>query len=264
MDRRKIKELEDSRWCPPFFRNVMTLCMSRLRFLTIYDFSIRKLALLVKKSGKQDVVDLCTGSGGYLEKLQIYLEQNYPGLEPHFWHTDLFPNLDYFKEDTPRVTYCRYPLSAEAAIKKFDGVFCMFSALHHFDEEQLCALLETAAAENKPFIFSDICKNKYSILQIIFFPVMIYFYALSIRPFTWKHLLFIYILPLIPLFLLIDSAISFIKAYRVDELKAMYEKIARRYPDYRFKAGYGRCKFNIPGSTWIMGYPKSVKVQNCR
>lgn len=237
MNRLKCREIHEKTWCPEFFRDAVTEFLSTMWKLGVYRQAMDKMVAVIRATHKKLVVDLCSGAGDYIPILRKQLAEELPDLPLKIYKTDLYPNKKFFDTGDEAVEYWQEPLAADEAFEKFDAVYCMFSALHHFDEADLEKMFRKAAQEKKIFMFFDISQRRWltDIIPNIFLPGVMWIATLFVRKFTWKHLLFIYLLPIVPLITMIDGTISRMKAYKLDELKNILSKLCREFPDYRFE-----------------------------
>jgi hypothetical protein len=246
MKRCRIKELHESPHCPKAWRDGMT---NFLAFFVIYSgvyrHSVPLVDELLRKSGVNTIVDLCAGNGFYMLGFLNSLRELAPDRNVQAALTDRYPNMDSSLEiaklDSGSIKYFSEPIDAVDALHKLPGVHVMFSALHHFDEEELTALLKTAAAEKRPVAFFDYSRRNLvaDLLPLLLVPFLILLMAPLIRPFSWRQLFFIYVIPAIPLLVMVDGFISRLRSYNCHELNSIINKLGD-VPDYHWQSG----KFN--------------------
>ncbi|MBO7147011.1 MAG: hypothetical protein J6W81_04615 [Lentisphaeria bacterium] len=255
MKRLKWKEIHEMSWCPEFFRDCLTEFLSIIWKMGVYEQAQDKMGAVIQKTGVRLIVDLCSGAGEYIPLFMKKLTQQFPDLKAY--KTDLYPNKIYFESDHPAVSYWQEPLAANDAITRFDALFTMFSALHHFDEEELAEIFETAASHRKVISFFDVSQRRWfrDILPNIFLPPMMWIATLFSKSFSWKHLLFIYLLPIAPLIVFIDGTISRMRAYKISEIETILAPLREKYPDYYFETGAYTLLHGMQKITFILGYP---------
>lgn len=225
MNRHNWKEIHETEWCPEFFRDALTDFLSFfIRISAIYRTAIRRI--LPRKPTV--FIDLCSGRGQYAECFQIFLRRHAPGIRCSILLTDRFPHRNGFSSGELEIRYHPEGITAEEAIRKFDGTFLMFSALHHFPPEELKEMLRTAAKEGKTLAFFDYC-TPFPLLQYPFLLLMtiplVWICTPFLRPWSFRRFLWTYPLPVIPLLVLIDGVISRLKAYTREELNALCKEI---------------------------------------
>ncbi len=227
-------EVHERPWCPAVLRDGVTDFLSFFSVFSGLQAAVCKcLAALLKKNGKDRLVELCAGSGFSGLNLIRTISGMYPGKPLKLLLTDLYPNANW-----PEV--CRLeskvecvPESCDAhtALKTYDGVFFMFAALHHFSEREIVEMLATAIQHRRSFLSVDYFQRG-RLIEFLLIPAgafLEYCIAFLIFPFSWMRLLFTYVIPLIPLVLMADTLLSQWRSYSVDELNALIQK---NFPDH--------------------------------
>lgn len=258
MKRLHLEEIHEQDWCPQLFRDSLTDFLSVIWKTGVYTRAADRMAEMLQRTDRKLVVDLCSGAGGYLPGILKRVREKLPGRPLHAYKTDLYPHRRYFAADSEDVTYWTEPLSAEQAMEKFDALFSMFSALHHFDEPQLARFFETAAKEKRAIAFFDVSQRRWltDILPNLFLPGLFLAAAPFLRPFLWKRLLFTYLIPAIPLMVMADGFISRMRAYTVPELEALAAPVQERHPDYVFEISRYPLLGGLQKITCVLGRPK--------
>jgi hypothetical protein len=88
-------------------------------------------------------------------------------------------------------------------------------------------------------------------------PVADLLLAPSVRPFRWARLVWTYVLPVIPLVLLIDGLLSCLRVYSPEELRRLAESIDAGGEYYWDIGVEKRGIFAVP-ITYLIGYPKAA------
>ena len=248
-------------WCPEPVRNSLTEFLSCIWKSGCYAMAEDKMTEILQKCNKDLVVDLCSGCGTYMEGFIKNINEKMPGKTIRAYKTDLYPDSNQIGRDTPFVSYWPESVSMQSAFSRFDALFTMFSALHHFDEDELEEIFESAASKKVVFSFFDISQRRWltDILPNIFLPFVMWCVSIFIKPFSWKRLFWVYIIPIAPVVVLIDGTISRMRAYKLEEVKNIYKKVEDKFPDYCFEAEYFSILGGLQKITWIVGMPRKTK-----
>ena len=255
-----IREIHDRPWCPALLRDTMTECLSLIWLSGMYIPALKLLGERLRSEGGTRIVDLCSGAGLFLPGFRKYLCKVIPsGVEIR--KTDLYPDPAYFAHDTDHVKYIPRPLSAARALREEEGVFTMFSALHHFDPPELTEILRVAAEHQRTFFFFDICQRRIfsDILPCLFLPLVMWLLTPFIRPFSWKRLLFVYGIPVSPLLLMTDGFLSRMRAYTQPELEKVLADVRMDFPHFRFRTEVLPSFFGFQKITVLSGCPETAE-----
>lgn len=256
MNFRKL-ELEDQPWFPGLVKEGMT---DYLRFLfqlfDLYKPVFPLLLHVLKKSNAGSIIDLCSGSGGAVEKLMVYLHKEHNNSVPIVL-TDICPRKDawqYLAQRSGKISFVPYPVDAASVSAALRGFRVMFSGIHHFSEEGVKNVIGSAVrAKEGIAIFDGGDKHILMILAIVIFhPLALLFFTPFIAPFRWWRLLFTYLLPLIPLGVVWDGIVSVLNLYTPKKLLEIAQS-ATTVP-YEWKAGKVRNRFGM-GIAYLTGVP---------
>ena len=222
-------EFEDLHWFPKNLRNYMT---DFLQFgsntFDIYKSVIPILDRGIKSAGNNKIIDIASGGGGGLIKLAEHLKKNNPTLKITL--SDYYPNLDAFKRTKSRMpdifNFIDYPVDAMDVPSELKGFRTQFISLHHFKPENAKAIFQNAIDTNQPIgVFEPQQRNIKSMIPMLLSPITVILMAPFIRPFKLGRLLFTYLIPVLPLFILWDGIISVLRTYTIPELKQMISKL---------------------------------------
>lgn len=224
MGRVHLFEFEDQQWFPSFLRNYGT---DFLQFLSnkakIYKPILPILEKGLKANGENKMIDLASGGGGGLLWLNEELLKTHPDLKIVL--TDYFPNrsaFEYTKKQAPNFEYITTSIDARKVPESLEGLRTQFLSLHHFRPNDAQSILQNAVdSENPIAIFEAQERSIPSILAMLFSPISVLLTTPFIRPFKWGRLLFTYLIPIIPLFVLWDGVVSCLRTYSVDEMTAL-------------------------------------------
>lgn len=234
MKRIHLFEFEDLPGFPGFLRNYMT---DFLQFLSnhtpLFDPAVPILAQSLKRCRTVRIVDLGSGGGGGLLRLNASLQKQVPGLQ---WTlTDLYPNLDAFRlaqAKTGNMEYVSEPVDARQVPESLRGLRTLFLCLHHFRPEDARKILQDALDAGQGIaVFEGQERSLPSLVAMLLSPLSVWLTTPFIRPFRWGRLLFTYLLPLVPLFTLWDGVVSALRTYSVPEMEALIASLdgADRY-----------------------------------
>ncbi len=226
-------EIEDQSWCPDWLRRAMTgylrVVNARLR---PYAAAATPLAELINESGHDRIVDLCSGAGGPWPELREDLLRLNCGATVVC--TDLWPNPDVvtWMEEIDGFSFFPDPVSAVDLPRRgesadLDGVRTMFTALHHFDPDQVRSILLHAQTERFPIAIFEITQRSVlgGLVVVLGVPLMALLLMPFVRPFRWKTLWLSYLPPLVPLAVTWDGIVSTLRSYRIEELRDLVDKV---------------------------------------
>lgn len=223
-------EWEDQSWFPDSWRAYGT---NYLRFIAT-TFHIYKPIIPILKRGieagtNQEWVDCASGGGGGLIRLAKDLQQDYPNLK--ITMTDYYPNIKAFERTQQEVsqvfTFEAGPVNAMELPAHLHGKFrTMFGAFHHFRPADARKILQNAVNTASPIaIFEPVARNAPSLISMLFVILNVLIFTPFIRPVIWSTLPFIYLLPLIPLYILWDGVVSIFRTYSMKELREMVSSL---------------------------------------
>lgn len=238
MTRRRFKELHDYEWFPDVWRRGMTDFLSFFAtYFFQYDPIFGLIEGLIRKSKHSKLRDYCSGGSQYLLSLLRYLRKN--GIaDCKIELTDKYPNLDAFKLISSRssgaVSYISSSVDALNPPSDSSETRVMFSAMHHFSPNELQLMLNRAIKENCAIgIFDYSCWDPVrAILLLILLVPHIFIIMPFSGHFSWKKMFWTYLIPAIPLALLIDGAISRWNGYSTAELKELIDKLPKKTYDW--------------------------------
>jgi len=180
----------------------------------------RQLSALVASSSSETIVDLCSGSGGLITTVFGEVRRQ-SGRDLSLVLTDVFPNLEVPLAEG--ASYWPEPVDARAVDPGLTGVRTIFGSFHHFSPEQARAILQNACRDRQPIAVYEMTSR--SIRGLLSMAANVGFGTLLftplLRPFSWRRLLFTYVVPLVPLAMLFDGIVSVFRTYTEDELLEM-------------------------------------------
>ncbi|MCB9223452.1 MAG: hypothetical protein H6582_04680 [Crocinitomicaceae bacterium] len=251
-------EFEDLSWFPKRIRDYGT---DFLQFVTNkFDFYKGIAPLLseaLNKTGQNEIIDLASGGGGGWKSLARHLKEENPSLKITL--TDYYPNLNAFnnaKEEDPELySFVEESVDARNVPVHLNGFRTQFLSFHHFKPEDALKILQNAVDNNAGIgIFEGQKRDVPHFIKNLLSPVSIIIATPFIRPFKAGRILFTYILPIVPLFVLWDGVISVLRTYSVKEMEDLVQKV-NGSESYEWKIGLNKTKgITVP---YLIGYPKS-------
>lgn len=258
MKRFHALEWEDLTWFPRSWRNYGTdyLCFIANKF-DIYKPIVPVLKRGIEASGQNIWVDCASGGGGGLLTLTKHLSKHNPELKVIL--TDYFPNHEAFeltKTSGGGIFEAeKESINAMSLPNRYHGKFrTLFGAFHHFKPEQARTILQNAVDTNSPIaIFEPVGRNFGSYFSMLFVIFNVLLLTPFIRPVRLSVLPFIYLLPLIPLYILWDGVASILRTYSEKELNELVATV-RHSEKFDWEIGSKR---NGPMPVYyLLGVPK--------
>lgn len=257
MKRIHLFEFEDFTWFPSFLRICLTNYILTLHKLMDSSSNISDLLRrLIKKTHQQKIVDLCSGAGGPMPMVYEKLKKDFENLELTL--TDLYPNSQAVKrigQDKP-VKYEPESINAADIPIKLSGIRCMICSMHHMKPLALKSILKDAMDKRQPFLGYEISDNSFpKALWWIAFPINIIttlLLTLIVRPVTWQQVIFTYLIPVLPIIIAWDGAVSNARTYTLQDMDLILQDLQSE--SYQWEKGA------IPGKggnkLYLMGIPK--------
>lgn len=255
-------EFEDLAWFPGTIRESMT---DYLRYLiTSLNFYKPVIPLIIeglKKTNSSKIIDLCSGGGGAIEKIQMNLVQQ-SDIDLKIILTDKFPNTNAFEyifaKTNGRISFLDISVDASDVPENLEGFRTLFSGFHHFNKDLAKAVLKNAVdAKCGIAIFDGGNKNILAVLGVlIIHPILFFLFTPFFQPFRFSRLFFTYIIPVIPFCTVWDGVVSIIRLYKPGELLKIAHEV--NHEDYTWEAGKKRSNFGL-NVTYLTGYPLKKK-----
>ncbi|MGA9882142.1 MAG: hypothetical protein WBQ34_00325 [Candidatus Acidiferrales bacterium] len=256
MRRVDISELHEMPWFPQSLRDLVTDALqSVLNAGRLYRPIADRLSRAVRAADASRVVDLCSGGGGPWLWLRSALRAR-ASITLEIVLTDKYPNLRAFEHarcaSHGEISYSTEPVEAAQIPAQLSGFRTIFSSFHHFSPREVIAMLQDAADHRQGFgAFEGARRHVLTMLAVIFVPATALITAPFIRPFHFSRLFWTYLLPVIPLILLIDGVLSCMRAYSPAEMIELCGRVVA--PGYVWDAGEAPGPFGR--ITYLLGYP---------
>jgi hypothetical protein len=214
----QMKELEDYDWFPQTLRTYQMQTIGYMvKMMGIYKPIVPLLEHCIQQQKLSQVVDLCSGSG----LPSIYIKERFSIPIP-FVLTDKYPQQIPRKEG---ITYASNSISVLEFTPQSHVLYTMYNAFHHFTDAEQLNILQKCKAHNASIcIVEVITPTLQNIIQVIIASTLIQVLIVPfIKPFSWKRLLFTYIIPINILTVLIDGIITVFKT----KTKKQYQRLTQ-------------------------------------
>ena len=260
----QLFEIHDQTWFPDFLRReVLDALQMVLERTNAYNPIAGRLRGALDRAGTREVLDLFSGAGGPWPSLvHSYKSQGGPALEVFL--TDKFPRAAEESETSAaesQIHFVARPLDATDPSAFPSGFRTIFSSFHHFNPAEARRFLQDGAAKQQGIgVFEVASRRAFTLLVILFVPLLDWIYTPLRRPFRWSRLFWTYVVPVVPLVLLVDGLISCLRAYSLNDLRALTTGLEGsappKGPRYEWQIGEersGRLPLRV---TYLIGCPK--------
>ncbi|MFT4975159.1 MAG: hypothetical protein ACI8S6_001046 [Myxococcota bacterium] len=255
MGRVQLFEWMDQPWLPALLRDGITDHLKDTEEL--FDPFKAVGALLseaVAHSGQGHFVDLCSGGGG--PALQLVRQLQPRGVVEGVVLTDRFPNLGAFRAaaSQPGVRFHHEPVDATAVPEELLGTRTVFNALHHFPPTAARAVLADATRQQQPILIVEaLSRSLPGLATALGVASLGPLLAALRRPLQPGILLLSTLLPLLPLILAWEGAVSAMRCYSTDELHALTGGLGG--DSYRWQIDRHRTHIPFLSLTSLVGIP---------
>lgn len=181
----------------------------------------------LEKSGTQQIVDLASGGGGGLLWLNDELLKEVPNLKIIL--TDFYPNIPAFRLTNKKANNFEFitsPIDARDVPAHLVGLRTQFLSFHHFKPKDAKRILQNAVDSNSSIAIFEAQERSFpSILAMLLSPLSVLFTTPFIRPFKIGRLVFTYLIPIVPLFVLWDGVVSALRTYSIKEMSKFVSEL---------------------------------------
>ena len=209
----------------------------------------------LKKSNTTHMVDLASGGGGGLIWLSEELKKSLPDLKITL--TDYYPNIpafEYTQQQADHFEFQSASVDARKVPEDLKGLRTQFLSLHHFKPDDARGILQNAVNSGSGIaIFEGQERSLPSIIAMLFSPLSVIFTTPFIRPFKLGRIIFTYLIPIVPLFVLWDGVVSALRTYSVKEMEALVDSLENKD---RFDWEIGRVKSGPGVVLYLIGTKK--------
>jgi len=224
MRRREWFELHDHCLYPGVLRDMVTDALEAIwNYTNSYRVIVPRLRTAIEDSGTHRIVDLCSGGGGpwiHLQQ-QFAITERYP---VSVWLTDKYPNARALAQSrtAQEVDFYSDPVDARQIPADLEGFRTIFSTFHHFNPEAARAILADAVRRRQGIaVFEAAKRNLHTMLATVGIPLLNWWVTPRMRPFRWSRMVWTYLLPIVPLTLLVDGILSCLRAYSIEDLSEL-------------------------------------------
>ncbi|MBM7118035.1 class I SAM-dependent methyltransferase [Archangium primigenium] len=266
MKRMSLFEFEDFRWFPGGLRECLTLYIAALhRVLGTERILAPLLARALNAAATDRIVDLCSGGGGPLLPTTARLAADH-GLRPSVTLTDLYPNTDAATRinaagDSARVRYFPSPVDAGRVPDTLQGVRTVICGFHHMPPPVARRILQDAFEKRQALCVLEMSDNAHprwlwwtaipaSILMVLLLTPFV-------RPLRLRQVLFTYALPVLPLIIAWDGAVSNARTYTEEDLRELLVGLAA--PDYQWDIAHPRAPGAPATMLTLVGLPRTPR-----
>ncbi len=255
MRRLQLFEFNEISWLPAQLRVLITdylVCLTRLT--PAFFQRLPLLAKAMRHASRQDqVVDLCSGSGGAWHQLADRLDRMFPHAV-EIVLTDLYPDChhQHLLNAHPKLRFHPEAIDATQPSHRLDGLQTLFNAFHQFPPEQARQVLGRAVENQQPIAVMELLQRRWTMLPLVLLtPLMVLILTPFIRPLSSWRLAMTYLLPLAPLLITWDTLVSWLRCYTPEELMTMARSLDA--PHYHWEAG--SYWYRWTPVTYLVGYP---------
>ena len=259
MKRIHLFEVEDFNWFPSMLRACMTnMIMVMHRLLGTSEDISEKLSELLKQTHSNNIIDLCSGSGGPMLDVLGELKNKYGISDVRLKLTDLYPDKEAVKAvgemNAENISYESNPVDASNIPEGLSGVRTMICSFHHMKPEVARKILKSTMDQGQPIFIYEMSDNSHpSLLWWVAFPfnlISSLFVSLMTRPFTLQQFVFTYLIPILPICFAWDGAVSNARTYTLNDLDELLEGLESE--GYKWEKGIIKRKGK---KIWLSGAP---------
>lgn len=212
-----MKELEDYNWFPKLLRNFQTefigFVVSKFNVYSGFVEHLNKRSL-----PQQTMTDLCSGSGE--PAISIFKKSN--GFKKLVL-TDKYPNILNAVDE--RILYDAEPMDVMKMEFKPDTCYTMFNAFHHFTDEDKLKIIQKIQASGSFAFFAEILEPRLDCMLKVFLTTTLgtLIFTPFVKPFSFKRLLFTYIVPVNIFTITFDGLVSVLTSRSVKQYQKLFE-----------------------------------------
>jgi hypothetical protein len=219
---------------------------------------VTKLKEAMESIGETELLDLCSGGGGPVRTILRLLHEQ--GLNAKARLSDLYPNVDAYqqltKETAGMMQGVHSPVDATNVPRELPGFRLIANGFHHFPPEAAEKILADAVVKQQGIaVVEMVNRSALAFMGIGVGFVLVFLAALFIRPFRLSRLLFTYLIPAVPLFLLWDGVVSCLRAYSPKEL----QELVSHLDSLEHQWDIGEIHFGPGIATYAIGVPNRAQ-----
>lgn len=262
MKRIHLFEFEDFAWFPGFLRECMTRYIVAIhKLLGTAPMLAGLLARALPHASKPQIIDLCSGGGGPMPEVYDILRKEQGLQDLRLTMTDLFPNTKAASainaQGDPNLQYTTTPVDATDVEAERQGLRTMVCSMHHMRPEIAKAILKDARDDRQPICIYEISDNSFpKWIWWIAFPINILtvlFITPMVRPMTVQQIVFTYLIPILPLVIAWDGAVSNARTYTLEDMDQLLQGLEG--PGYAWEKGSLKGKGG--NKLYLLGLPQN-------
>ena len=243
MKRIHVFEFEDFRWFPSFLRDCMTRYIIAIhKILNSQEDLDTLIKKIIDKTGTKKILDLCSGSGGPLIEVVKQLRQEEAYSDVELTLSDLYPNKKVAHElnqGNSGIKYHQDSVDASHPTEELKAIRTMICSMHHMKPEVAKAILSDAKEKKQAICIFEISDYGFPLLlDWIALPInvlTVFFITPFVRPMSWQQLVFTYLIPLLPIFIAWDGAVSNMRTYTLSDMNELTKGLESA--DYSWEKG---------------------------
>lgn len=217
---------------------------------------VEKLRTAMERLEQQELLDLCSGSGGPARMIVQLLRAQ--GRKVSARLSDLFPNVAAYrsleKETSGVLRGVEYPVDAADVPEELRGFRLIANGFHHFPPPQAARVLADAVTKQQGIaVIEMVNRSFFAFVSVGIGLVLALLSAPFIKPLRVSRLVFTYLVPLVPLCLLWDGVVSCLRVYSPAELQELVSQINTN--GYEWDIGAFRLGPGVV--TYLIGIPVS-------
>lgn len=260
MRRLHLVELEDLRWFPRVLRDGATTYLALITARSgQIEVLVPTLEGLLRRTGELGIVDLCSGGAGPMPEVVARLRAR--GLAVHATLTDFYPNAAALARACANsdgaLSYSAEPIDATRVPDELRGARTIWNAFHHFRPVQARAILASAVRAHRPIaVFEIVTREPLHLLGLVFAPLVALLTVPFWRPLRVSWLFFSWVVPLLPLVILWDGIVSWLRVYSESELRELVTPFGGDAYDWEIgKIRLGRLPVH---ASFLLGAPRAA------
>lgn len=225
-------EFCDQSWVKGIVREAFMDCLEAIyRSFGPYEKNFTTLALEAKTKGT--IIDLATGNAAPILTFLKFLEKKgkASGKDATIQNltviaTDLYPHLESWQtiqKKHPFFSFKEQPFDAIRQKEDIPCVYTMFSAFHHFNEDQAVEIITSKVSETSDLMIFEMTPRDY-LANYAWLPFAMPFFMLSslfARKLKFGKILISMIVPIVPAMVIFDGLMSNLRTYTRPELEVL-------------------------------------------
>jgi len=253
MGRVHLFELQDQSWFPALLGDAGTAYLRALaRLAKVHELLTPVVAEALDRSGRNRIVDLCSGAGGPAVSIAESLRND--GRDVALTLSDLRPN-QWALDDLAAQGATVHPARVDAASvpSSLVGLRTIFNAFHHFEDAQALAVLRDAVSAGEPIAIVELSERSVaSVLGSLLIPLFVLLMMPAVRPVRALWLVLTYLIPVLPLTIAWDGLVSHLRTRSPAELDALVARVDA--PGWTWRTERKRGSGGV-GYTLLLGLP---------